>query len=162
MQVVSNVWTGHEFSTPASSFASRRDAVSVPADGPPARAESPAGAPLASLAGGALARRFHSWRGASGTRYVCSVFAPEAQDELASYAHAVVICVSGSSAEDLRIVAVHEVGVLPEQFWDRSFLARSQNIGVVEFHLHLLAETADERQSVINDLRRLLLEAQAS
>jgi len=129
---------------------------SVTADGPPALTESPAGAPLASLAGGALARRFHSWRGTSGARYICSVFAAPALDELASYANAVVIGVGADAAGHLRIVLIGESGQLPDVFWHGAFARAAHAAGAHEFHLHLLAESAEERRAVVTDLTRLM------
>ncbi|RFB79270.1 hypothetical protein [Methylovirgula sp. 4M-Z18] len=124
--------------------------------------ESPAGAPLASLAGGALARRFHSWRGASGARYICSVFAATALDELASYADAVVIGVVAAGEGDLRVVLIGESGSLPEVFWQGEFARRARAAGVNEFHLHLLTERAEERRAVMGDLTRQMAAKRAS
>ncbi|MGC1556556.1 MAG: hypothetical protein WA745_03305, partial [Methylovirgula sp.] len=56
----------------------------------------PGNAALKSLSGSPLAGRFHAWHGASGRRYVCSVFPldPAAPDAgLPQFAGAVVLAV---------------------------------------------------------------------
>jgi hypothetical protein len=119
-------------------------------DGPPVFAMSSAGAPLAALAGGALGRRFWFWQGASGRRYICSIFPFEAADAVESlphYTQAVVAAVA-VRAGGRRVRFVTDIDEAPDRFW-----AKMRDIrGIAEFHVHLLAGTAAQRQTVCADL----------
>lgn len=106
--------------------------------------------PLASLMRTGLDKLFHSWLGASGRRYICSVYAlgeAPAFDCRRAVIAAVRRDVSGAAllfafepsdgeaADDLR-------------FWTQ----RARASGANEWHVHLLAETPQDRACVLEDL----------
>jgi len=118
-------------------------------DGPPVAAMSSAGAPLAALAGGVLALRFCFWRGASGRRYICSIFPvpTTGNAEWPDYGGAVVVAVAGRVGLR-RIRFVTHIEDAPDRFW-----AKMRDLcGIAEFHVHLLAGTAAQRHVVCADL----------
>jgi hypothetical protein len=104
--------------------------------------------PLAALADASFAQRFRHWRGASGRRYIFSVYDPLA---CPSYDNAVLIAASRDQQGEARIVFIADTGALPE-----IVLARAKEetaaFGGAEFHIHLLAATRAERSTLIEDL----------
>jgi hypothetical protein len=119
-------------------------------DGPPVFAMSSAGAPLAALAGGALERRFQFWQGASGRRYICSIFplpAAREAESLPHYTEAVAVAVALQAGER-RIAFVTEIDEEPDRLW-----ATMRDMpGIAECHVHLLAGTVAQRHRVCADL----------
>ena len=130
-------------------------------DGPPilARADWPEAplrskpSPLASLEGGvsersgplwdSLAARFCGWAGASGARYICSVFAgstPPAFDA------AVFLAVACDAAGKRSLVGVGENAQIVAR------RARMRGEAIAEWHLHFLAGTAEARERICDDL----------
>ncbi|GAC1338082.1 MAG: hypothetical protein NVSMB26_25500 [Beijerinckiaceae bacterium] len=108
---------------------------------------------LAALDRSGLSGRFHSWFGASGRRYICSVFA--AGDEGLSgldLTHAAVIAVQRTPAGDCRALSLVRTSLpLNLQRGTGNWLAgRSPT----EFHVHLLARDCAERNAVLADLDR--------
>jgi hypothetical protein len=106
-------------------------------------------APLLALADDALAARFRSWRGASGRRYVFSVYDPSC---CPAYNHAVVIVAAVDDAGDRTALFVADTGCFPEivlasaaSKWGRGNLK-------IEFHVHLLVNSAVGRAALIADL----------
>ena len=92
-------------------------------------------------------RRFTSWRGRSGKRYVASVFS--VSDEAAlGFADAVMIAVSA----DRHVLVARDSGPFGIEAamtrWRDAVLAA----GADEIHVHLLAETAEARRSAVADL----------
>jgi hypothetical protein len=81
--------------------------------------------PLAAPENSALASRFHFWRGASGHRYVCSVFPPE---RLPAYERAIALFVRKSSGQIVGVAA----GLA-----DKSAVAQAE-----EVHVHLARDGA--------------------
>jgi hypothetical protein len=125
-------------------------ALTAKTDGPPVLAAGLPSAPLAALAGGALAARFLSWSGASGRRYICSIFPGRPGEEtewMPHYSNAIVIAVA-VHAGIRRIEFVTESGERPERFWDKM----KDCCSITEFHLHLLARTAAQRRYACADL----------
>ena len=110
--------------------------------------------PLNVLRDGDLSRRFHGWRGQSGRRYVCTVFA-DAGDAL-ELADAVVIAVARDSDGKLRALAAIETGDLPGDVGLRLFRSAALAQGASEWHVHLLACHHAARQQVMDDLRFVL------
>jgi hypothetical protein len=104
--------------------------------------------PLAALADASFAQRFRHWRGASGRRYIFSVYDPLA---CPSYDNAVLIGAARDENDEVRIVWVADTGALPD-----IALARAKEetavFGASEFHIHLLATTRAERLALIEDL----------
>jgi len=111
--------------------------------------------PLASLSGGRLSQKFQAWQGGSGQRYICSVFAlhdSAAMDMVAAYSDAVVLIVRRDLAGVPTLVAIGDTGAWPELFWHGTDFAAMRAGGADEVHIHLMAETASARQSVMDDL----------
>jgi hypothetical protein len=129
---------------------SARTAASRPMDLAPGPGKV-SGAPLASLAGGALAGRFHAWRGVSGRRYVFCVFPASAHD-LPDFEDALLIAAAVDGAGRRRIVRIGEAGRLP-QVTIHAFAARARAAGATEVHVHLSPGAAEARLAVLRDLR---------
>jgi len=110
--------------------------------------------PLAALVGDTLSPRFCAWRGASGRRYIVSVYEPDA---CPAYCDAVLIAVAVSPDGRRQALTLTDTGVFPEPVLARlarSFAqSRGGSCGRVEFHLHLLAASPAERREALDDLR---------
>ena len=141
------------------------DAVSpCPADAPAREAEGwpePApstapvlaeadGEPLAALTGQSLSPRFCSWRGASGRRYIVSVYDTRA---CPAYCDAVLIAAAVDADGRRRALAFADTGVFPEPILARAAKSLSKVAERVEFHLHLLAASPAERRAALDDLQ---------
>ena len=107
---------------------------------PPGGRAGPASAPLAALAGGALAHRFHAWRGQSGRRYIFSVYA---LGECPDYAGAVIAAVARDGDWACRILALQPAN-------DRGTWRAPE--ATAEIHVHLPADATCERAAVLADL----------
>jgi hypothetical protein len=129
----------------------------APEDGPrpePAPSTAPRlaetdGEPLAALAGRALEPRFRSWRGASGRRYIVSVYDPDA---CPAYCDAVLIAAAVDPDGRRRLLALADTGVFPEPVLARARRSLGDVAEPVEFHLHLLAASSAERRAALDDL----------
>lgn len=141
--------------------------IAAPPDlaaGPPAEAapepgpESTIGrdAPLGCLAGAPLAARFHSWRGASGRRYVCSIFPVRADAELGGlpdFDDAIALAVSSDGRGRRRRLAVIDLVRSEGRFaGDRRAAREALGAGASEWHVHLLAGDGDARRMAIKDI----------
>jgi hypothetical protein len=102
---------------------------------------------LSALAGDPLANRFRHWRGASGRRYIFSVY------DLASCPayDDVVLIVAAVARNNRRIVFIADTGALPELTIERAKQMAAALNCPVEFHVHLLASSRAERAAVISD-----------
>ncbi len=140
------------------------DAVSpCPADAPPPAPEcwpepAPSTAaflaeteaePLVALSDEALSPRFRSWRGASGRRYIVSVYDAHG---CPAYCEAVLIAAAVGADGRRRALALAATGVFPEPILSRVATSLSHIAERVEFHLHLLAASAAERRAALDDL----------
>ena len=105
--------------------------------------------PLASLADEPLSPRFCAWRGASGRRYIASVYEARA---CPAYCDAALIAVAAEPDGRRRIVALADTGVFPEPVVARLAQTAAPFSGRLELHLHLLAATAAERRAALDDL----------
>lgn len=124
------------------------------ADGPCpfAVTPAPAGAPLASLAGCALARKFYRWRGASGRRYVVTIHDPRS-DAWLDVDGALVMLVERELDGERRLVGVLRDPSPARRAMVRSAAAAPGPRGARrEIHLHLLAETEAARAAAADDL----------
>jgi len=115
-------------------------------------------APLESLAGGALAARFHAWHGRSGCRYVCSVFpAKPAEPDfgLPDFGEAVVIAAAfkGDGARGLVSICQCEADANPGA--RESFIAQALAAGAAEWHVHLLATGMMQRRALLADIKAM-------
>lgn len=101
---------------------------------------SPAGLGLASLADSNLERRFYSWLGLSGTRYVCTVFLIGEDEALSSFTEAAIIGVAHRDG-NRRPVCVISSSDFAKKCKARVRAATA--LGVNEWHVHF---SADERE----------------
>jgi hypothetical protein len=113
---------------------------------------------LASLAGGDLAERFHSWRGRSGRRYICSVFRVEHHSEdsgLPDFEAAVVIAVKTDIAGNRQVVGFcqceHGFGPVARA----AFTQAAMTAGAQQWHVHLLTADPQKRRAAIEDIEAL-------
>lgn len=106
--------------------------------------------PLHSL-GDAFADRFHSWHGASGVRYVASVFPAGSDGELPPVETGVVVPVvrEGRGRRALAVLVV-------ERGLDSRRTLGPYAAQVDEWHVHLLAPDRRARADVASDLRARL------
>jgi hypothetical protein len=93
-----------------------------------------------------------SWRGRSGRRYVVGVH-PLSEAELREVSEAVLIAVHRDRDGTARLVDVAAIGCGLSGSARRAWLARTRRQGATEIHLHRLAESGEERQSIAEDLR---------
>jgi len=105
--------------------------------------------PLAALADEPLSPRFCAWRGASGRRYIASVYEARA---CPAYCDAALIVVAAGPDGRRRIVALADTGVFPEPVVARLAQTAAPFSGRLELHLHLLAATVAERRAALDDL----------
>lgn len=121
----------------------------------PAERITGSNAPLESLAGGSLASRFHAWRGASGRRYICSVFAADRADPeagLPDFADAIAIAVARDGEGRRRCVSLFLSEAMTDAGARRHLIAAAMAAGAVEWHIHLLAADAQQRRAVARDI----------
>lgn len=103
-------------------------------------------APLLALAGGALARRFRSWRGRSGKRHIFSVY--DAQS-CPAYSDAVIIVAAPLDDGGRSILFIGDTGCFPDIVLAK---AAADAEGGAEFHVHLLATSPQDRCALIADI----------
>lgn len=118
---------------------------------PKPRSWMPGNAALKSLAGSPLAGRFHAWHGASGQRYVCSVFRldPAAPDAgLPQFAGAIVLAVV-RAGDHRRLVSLWQGQSHADP---RNFIIEALAGGAGEWHVHLPPNTAAHRRAIIADI----------
>ena len=107
------------------------------------------GEPLAALADQALSPRFRSWRGASGRRYIVSVYDPAT---CPAYCDAVLIAAAARPEGRRRPLALLDTGAFPEPILARARASPPPIAERLEFHLHLLAASPAERGAALDDL----------
>jgi hypothetical protein len=118
-------------------------------------------APLGSLAGGNLASRFHAWWGASGRRYVCSVFHVESSEVdfgLPDFAEAIVLAVASDADGHRRLLSLGHFEAATEAAARQQFVAAAIAAGATEWHIHLMTVDDEERRAVARDLESCCLE----
>jgi hypothetical protein len=113
------------------------------------RADRAGGSALAALAGTPLAKRFCSWTGLSGRRYVFSVYPAS---DCPAFCDAVMLAAVRDDAGRLRVVSVRETGAFPEPVVARAMRELRAFGASLEFHLHLLATSPAERAAAVADL----------
>jgi hypothetical protein len=106
-------------------------------------------APLLALADGALSARFRSWRGASGKRYVFSVYD---RRSCPAYSSAVIVIASARPDGGRDIVSILDTGCFPDVVLAKAAAKFDDGL---EFHVHLLAASSQERQAMIADISHL-------
>jgi hypothetical protein len=107
------------------------------------------GEPLAALTGDTLSPRFCAWRGASGRRYIVSIYEPQS---CPAYCDAVLITVAVGIDGRRRALTFADTGVFPEPLLARMARSLPAAAGRMEFHLHLLASSSSERRAALEDL----------
>jgi hypothetical protein len=110
---------------------------------------------LESLAGGALAERFHAWHGGSGRRYICTVFPVNHADPeagLPDFSGAVVIAVACEANGARRPVALCQCERGANPYAREPFIIDALAGGASEWHVHLLATEMTQRRAVIADI----------
>jgi hypothetical protein len=129
---------------------------------PAAERASPRGknsnAALESLAGGALAGRFHAWHGGSGRRYICTVFPVNHADPeagLPDFSGAVVIAVACEANGARWPVAFCQCETGANPYAREPFVIDALAGGASEWHVHLLATEMTQRRAVIADIEAL-------
>ena len=98
---------------------------------------APEGLRLASLADSSLERRFYSWLGRSGNRYVCTVFRMGQEEAVSSFTDAAVIGVA--HRDEVR----RPVCVLTPSDFEAIGMARVKAavaLGVNEWHVHFVSQ----------------------
>jgi hypothetical protein len=134
---------------PAGAPARQADRRPEPAPPTAARLAATDGEPLAALTGESLSPRFCSWRGASGRRYIVSVYDARA---CPAYCDAVLIAAAVDADGRRRALALADTGVFPEPVLARTAKFAASVAERVEFHLHLLAASPAERRAALDDL----------
>jgi hypothetical protein len=121
---------------------------------PKPRSWMPGNAALKCLAGSPLATRFHAWRGASGRRYVCSVFPldPAAPDAGLPQFAGVVIAVARAADGWRRLVSMSRCEPDADPGARDSFVVEARAAGACEWHVHLLASEASQQRLALADL----------
>jgi hypothetical protein len=106
--------------------------------------------PLASLNRTGLEKLFHNWLGASGRRYVCSVYSIGESPPFDC--RRAVIAAVRRNASGAAILFTFQPGANEERDDFRLWTQRARASGASEWHVHLLAETPEERAGVLRDL----------
>jgi len=105
---------------------------------------APRGEALQSLAAtDSLRSRFFSWRGASGRRYVCSVFQSGEESFIADVTNGVVIGVAREGAASRPVCVFLAQDGMPGD--RRALRQMAQELGVAEWHVHFCADAATLR-----------------
>lgn len=93
--------------------------------------------------------RFCAWKGDSGRRYVTSIYS---FDDCPDYEHVVALAVRREWDGTRTIIDGLDLGTFPVVALGSDLMAQARLRGATEIHLHLLAETAADRQAVLDDL----------
>ena len=93
----------------------------------------------------AIGREFHYWVGASGTRYLHTVFAPA---DCPALDEAVYVAVRRACDGRRRALAVGLFG----PFGGGCEISAATRLGADEIHVHLMADTPAARRIVLRDL----------
>lgn len=93
-----------------------------------------------------------SWRGRSGRRYVVGVH-PLIEPELRDVSDAVLIAVRRDADGMAQVVEIASVGPRLREAARRAWIEEARRQGATEMHVHRLAESAKERQAVVEDLK---------
>jgi hypothetical protein len=107
------------------------------------------GSSLAALAGMPFSSRFCSWTGQSGRRYVFSVYPASA---CPAFCGAVLLAAVRDGAGGRRVVSVRDTGAFPEPVVAKAQRELRAFGPGLEFHLHLLPSSPEEREATVADL----------
>jgi hypothetical protein len=78
---------------------------------------------------------------------------PLSEAELRDVSEAVLIAVRRDGDGLARLVEVASVGPQLGEAARRSWIGRTRRQGATEMHVHRLAESAEERQAIVDDLK---------
>jgi hypothetical protein len=106
--------------------------------------------PLACLDRTGMEDFLRSWRGASGRRYICSVYAIGAQPVF-DFERAVVAAVRRED-DGAKILFAFQPGPEAERDGLRHWTEQARREGADEWHVHLLAGSPEARESALRDL----------
>ncbi|MGL4811848.1 MAG: hypothetical protein ACRCXM_08725 [Beijerinckiaceae bacterium] len=93
--------------------------------------------------------RFCAWRGKSGKRYVTSIYSFA---DCPDYEHVVALAVRRDWDGARTVIDGLDLGPFPLVSLGGDILEQARVRGATEIHLHLLADTAEARQAVLDDL----------
>ena len=93
-----------------------------------------------------------SWRGRSGRRYIVGVHAADASDVL-DVTDAVILAVRRDPDGTAHVIDTAAAGARPGEPARARWMAAVRAQGATEMHVHRLADNADERRAVLEDLR---------
>ena len=131
--------------------------VRWPFESPERRAPRLRGKSFSASPFGALGERFHFWIGASGRRYVCTIFAAgDSALEALDLSYSIVIAVAREVDGNCRPLSIVPNG-LPLRLHGSAgnwLGGRTPN----EFHVHLLPTNLDERNAALVDLQRAFIQ----
>jgi hypothetical protein len=106
--------------------------------------------PLACLDRTGMENWLRSWRGASGRRYICSVYT--IGDSPAFDFERAIVAAVRKGDDGGSILFVFQPGQLAEGEGMRQWTETARRQGADEWHVHLLAETPEQRELALNDL----------
>ena len=124
-------------------FAANRPGFASPAAPWPRKAS----APLAALTGNPLAGRFHNWRGASGRRYICTVFADFS--EIGDFSGVLILSVRRDAGGGRRLLDITS----RDAPLAKGACGARAAAGANEWHVHLMATGRMARDEAMADLR---------
>ena len=93
-----------------------------------------------------------SWRGRSGRRYIVGVH-PLNETELLDVTDAVILAVKRDRAGTGIVIDAAMAGAEPSEQARMRWLAKAQELGATELHIHRLAATEEDRRAIFEDLR---------
>lgn len=105
--------------------------------------------PLSALAGSDLAGRYSQWLGASGRRYLFSIYDPSS---CPAYSDAILVLAKVDGLGRRTILAIEDTGDFADPAVSRAMRMASRCDCAVEVHLHLLASNRPARREAIADL----------
>jgi hypothetical protein len=101
------------------------------------------GQPLGALQASHLLDRFYAWRGASGERYICSIFSLEEEGVIAGFSQAVAIGVAREAGSRRPVCLLSAREFASED--GRAIRVEARDLGVAEWHVHFGADDAGLR-----------------
>lgn len=104
---------------------------------------------LSSLAGSPLAGRYAQWLGASGRRYLFSVYDPQS---CPAYCEAILVLAKVDEHGRRTILSIEDTGDFADPAVSRALRMAARCAEGAEVHLHLLASNRSERREAIADL----------
>jgi hypothetical protein len=93
-----------------------------------------------------------AWRGRSGRRYIVGVH-PLVEDEIRHVTDAVILAVRRDQDGTAHVIDVATAGSEPSEAARTRWMSKARAQGATEMHVHRLADNAEERRAVIEDLR---------